>query len=141
MRNAKAFILCVIGGLLMMYAGVSGSIGIWGDLIALAASLAPAFAEILSYVFLILENIATLGGIAVIIGAVLLTTNRVGTGKFVIGIAAGMGIVGFIVLVYNLYLAVGFAALFELYNLLSTSMGLLGVVITIIGRMLAKKPE
>ena len=125
----------------MIYAGVSGSVGIWEDLIALAASLAPAFAEILSYILLILTNIATLGGFAVIIGAVLLTTNRVGTGKFIIGIAAGMGIIGFIILVYNMYLALGFAALFELYNLLSSSMGLLGVVITVIGRMLAKKPE
>jgi hypothetical protein len=125
----------------MIYAGIAGSVGIWGDLIALATSLAPAFADILFWILLILENIATLGGIAVIIGAFLFTTNRVGTGKFIVGIAAGMGIVGFIILIYNLYMATGITAILEIYNLLSNSMGLLGVVLTIIGRMIAKKPE
>ena len=125
----------------MIYANVSGSVGIWTYLIALATSWAPALAEILSYILFILTNIATLGGVAVIIGAALLTTNRVGTGKFIIGIAAGMGIIGFIILVYNMYLALGLSAFLELYNLLSSSMGLLGVVLTIMGRALAKKPE
>jgi hypothetical protein len=124
---------------MMIYAGIAGSVGIWGDLIALAASLAPGFADLLFWILLILENIATLGGIAVIIGAFLFTTNRVGTGKFIVGIAAGMGIIGFIILIYNLYMAVGIAAILEIYNLLSNSMGLLGVVLTIIGRMIVKK--
>jgi hypothetical protein len=137
----KSFGLCLVGGILMIYAGIAGSVGIWGDLIALATSLAPAFADILFWILLILENIATLGGIAVIIGAFLFTTNRVGTGKFIVGIAAGMGIVGFIILIYNLYMATGITAILEIYNLLSNSMGLLGVVLTIIGRMIAKKPE
>jgi hypothetical protein len=135
----KSFGLCLIGGIMMIYAGVAGSVGIWGDLIALAASLAPGFADLLFWILLILENIATLGGIAVIIGAFLFTTNRVGTGKFIVGIAAGMGIIGFIILIYNLYMAVGIAAILEIYNLLSNSMGLLGVVLTIIGRMIVKK--
>jgi hypothetical protein len=126
---------------MMIYAGVTGSVGIWGDLITLAASLAPGFADILFWVLLILENIATLGGIAVIAGAILFTTNRVGTGKFIVGIAAGMGIVGFIILVYNMYMASGMEAFLEIYNLLSNSMAALGVVLTIIGRMMAKKPE
>jgi hypothetical protein len=135
----KSFGLCLIGGIMMIYAGIAGSVGIWGDLIALAASLAPGFADLLFWILLILENIATLGGIAVIIGAFLFTTNRVGTGKFIVGIAAGMGIIGFIILIYNLYMAVGIAAILEIYNLLSNSMGLLGVVLTIIGRMIVKK--
>ncbi len=125
----------------MIYAGAVGSVGIWEELILLAQSLAPEFAQILSYILFILTNIATMGGVAVIIGAILLTTNRVGTGKFIIGIAAGMGIIGFIILVYNMYLAIGFAALLEIYNLLSNSMEILGVVLTIVGRMMAKKPE
>lgn len=141
MRNVKAFVLCLIGGLLMIYAGAVGSAGIWEDLIVLAQSIAPGFADILAYILLILTNIATLGGVAVIIGAILITTNRVGTGKFIIGIAAGMGIIGFVMLVLNMYLASGIAAVMELYNLLSNSMEILGVVLTIIGRMTAKKPE
>lgn len=125
----------------MFYAGIAGSVGVWGDLIAYAISLAPGLADVLFWILLILQNIATLGGIAVIIGAVLFTTDRVGTGKFIIGIGAGMGIIGLIILIYNMYMAMGFDALLELYNLLSNSMGMLGVVLTIIGRMFVQKPE
>ncbi|MDH4212735.1 MAG: hypothetical protein OEV85_02340 [Candidatus Thorarchaeota archaeon] len=141
MRNVKSFVLCLIGGILMFYAGFVGSVGIWGDLIALANSLAPGFADVLFWVLIILQNIATLGGIAVIIGAILFTTDRVGTGKFIIGIAAGMGIIGLIFLIYDMYMALGVDALLEFYNLLSNSMGMLGVILTIIGRMMVKKPE
>lgn len=125
----------------MTYAGIAGSVGVWGDLISYAASLAPGLADVLFWILLILQNIATLGGIAVIIGAFLFTTDRVGTGKFIIGIGAGMGIIGLIILIYNMYMALGFDALLELYNLLSNSMGMLGVLLTIIGRMFVKKPE
>ncbi|MFW9959065.1 MAG: hypothetical protein ACFFCT_13420 [Candidatus Odinarchaeota archaeon] len=69
------------------------------------------------------------------------TTDRVGTGKFIIGIAAGMGIIGLLFLIYDMYLALGVDALLEFYNLLSNSMGMLGVILTIIGRMMVKKPE
>ena len=125
----------------MFYASVAGSVGVWGDLIAYATALAPGMADILFWILLILQNIAALGGIAVIIGAILFTTNRVGTGKFVVGLGAGMGIIGLIILIYNMYMAMGFDALLELFNMLSNSMGMLGVVLTIIGRILVKKPE
>jgi hypothetical protein len=141
MKNSVAFILCLIGGIMMIYADVSVSVGIWADLIAFAASLAPEIADILFWILLILQNIATLGGVAVIAGAFLLTTNRVGTGKFIIGIASGMGIIGLVILVYNMYMASGAEAFMQIYNLLSSSIGFLGVVLTIVGRMTAKKPE
>jgi hypothetical protein len=126
---------------MLIYAGAVGSVGIWGDLLAFAGTVAPELQDALFWILVILTNIATLGGIAVIAGGYLLTTNRVGTGKFIIGIAAGMGLIGFLVLVYNTYMAIGLAAFMEIFNLLASSMGALGVVLTIIGRMMAKKPE
>jgi hypothetical protein len=141
MRNKVPFLLCLLGGALMIYAGVVGSVGIWGDLIALAASLAPALADVLFWILLILINIASLGGIGVIVGGFLMTTNRFGTGKFIIGLAAGMGLIGFIILVVQMYIAIGFAAFTQIFNLISSSAGLLGVVITIVARTMARKPE
>lgn len=141
MRNKVPFILCLIGGALMIYAGVAGSVGIWGDIITLAQTLAPGFAEIMGWILVILVNIAALGGIAVIIGGYLVTTDRVGTGKFIIGIAAGMGIFGLIMKIYTGYMAIGFAVFTDLWNLLSTSAGALGPVITIVARFRIKKPE
>jgi len=140
-RNKVPFILCLIGGALMLYAGVIGSVGIWGDILALAATLAPGFAKVMGWILTILVNIASMGGIAVIIGGYLIITNRVGTGKFIIGIAAGMGLFGFIILIYTMYTAMGMAAFGEILNLLSTSAALAGPVITIIARTMAKKPE
>jgi len=140
-RNKVPFILCLIGGALMLYAGVIGCVGIWGDILALAATLAPGFAKVMGWILTILVNIASMGGIAVIIGGYLIITNRVGTGKFIIGIAAGMGLFGFIILIYTMYTAMGMAAFGEILNLLSTSAALAGPVITIIARTMAKKPE
>jgi hypothetical protein len=125
----------------MIYAGVVGSVGIWGDLIAFAATLAPALADILFWILVILINIASLGGVGVIIGGYLMTTDRFGTGKFIIGIAAGMGLIGFIILVAQMYMAIGFAAFMAIFNLLSSSAGILGVVITVVARTMAKGPE
>lgn len=141
MHNKVPFVLCLIGGAFMIYAGVVGSVGIWADLIILASSLAPALADILFWVLVILINIASLGGFGVILGGYLMTTNRFGTGKFVVGIAAGMGLIGFIILLAQMYMAVGFAAFFAIFNLISSSAGALGVVITIVARTMAKKPE
>ncbi|MGY5880094.1 MAG: hypothetical protein RTV31_07570 [Candidatus Thorarchaeota archaeon] len=141
MRNKIPFILCIIGGALMIYAGVVGGVGFWGDLLDYAATIAPGYAEIMAWILIILQNIASMGGVAVIIGGYLVTTDRVGTGKFIIGIAAGMGIFGFIMLIYNMYMAMGMAAFAELLNIISTSAAVAGPVITIVARFRIQKPE
>ncbi|MGY5873055.1 MAG: hypothetical protein RTV72_12470 [Candidatus Thorarchaeota archaeon] len=141
MRNKVPFILCIVGGALMLYAGIVGAVGIWEHILTFAATIAPGFADIMGWILVILMNIASLGGIAVIIGGYLATTDRVGTGKFIIGIAAGLGIFGLIMNVYTLYMAVGIAAFTELLNLLSTSAAALGPVLTIVARFMIKKPE
>ena len=141
MRNKVPFILCIIGGALMLYAGVAGSVGIWGDILTLAATIAPGFEDIMIWILVILMNIASMGGVAVIIGGYLATTDRVGTGKFIIGIAAGLGIFGLIMNIYTLYMAVGLAAFTQILNLLSTSAAALGPVLTIVARFRIKKPE
>ncbi len=123
----------------MLYAGVVGSVGIWEKLGEYATSIAPESSEIVRWILIILANIASLGGVAVLFGGFLLTTDRVGTGKFIIGIAAGLGIFGFIMFIYNMYMAqVSFLAIF---NLIATSASLLGPILTIFARLMTKKPE
>ena len=125
----------------MIYAGVVGSVGFWGELIAYAATIAPGFEDIMLWILVILQNIATLGGVAVLIGGYLVTTNRVGTGKFIIGTAAGLGLFGFVMLIYNMYSAMGMAAFAVILNLLATSISILGPVLTVVARIKVKKPE
>lgn len=125
----------------MLYAGVVGSLGIWEDILVYANTIAPAASDIVAWILVILANIASLGGIAVLVGGFFLTTDRVGTGKFIIGIAAGLGIFGFIMLIYNMYMALGLAAFAEILNILATTAAILGPVLTIVARMMTKKPE
>ncbi|TFG32903.1 hypothetical protein EU527_09225 [Candidatus Thorarchaeota archaeon] len=142
LRNKIPFILCIIGGALMLYAGVVGSVGIWEQLgNYVVDNFAPEASPIVFGILVILGNIASLGGIAVFVGGYFLTTDRVGIGKFIIGIAAGLGIFGFIMLIINMYLAMGVAAFAELLNILATTASILGPVLTIVARMMAKKPE
>jgi len=47
-RNTVPFILCLIGGGLMIYAGVVGSVGFWGDILTFAATLAPGLADVVA---------------------------------------------------------------------------------------------
>ncbi len=125
----------------MIYAGIAGSIGFLDNLITYAATIAPGYEDIMLWILVILQNVASLGGFAVIIGGYLITTNRVGTGKFIIGISAGMGIFGLIMLTYNMYMAMGTAAFSEIANLISTSAAILGPVLTIVARILTRKPK
>ncbi len=125
----------------MIYAGIAGSIGFLDNLITYAATIAPGYEDIMLWILVILQNVASLGGFAVIIGGYLITTNRVGTGKFIIGISAGMGIFGLIMLTYNMYMAMGMAAFSEIANLISTSAAILGPVLTIAARILTRKPK
>ena len=125
----------------MIYAGIAGSIGFLDNLITYAATIAPGYEDIMLWILVILQNVASLGGFAVIVGGYLITTNRVGTGKFIIGISAGMGIFGLIMLTYNMYMAMGMAAFSEIGNLISTSAAILGPVLTIVARILTRKPK
>ena len=60
MRNRVPFILCIIGGLLMIYAGAIGSVGFWEDLVNYATAIAPGFEATMLWVLVILQNIASL---------------------------------------------------------------------------------
>jgi hypothetical protein len=136
-----SFILALIGGLLLISVSAVGSIGFWGDIIAFITATFPETADIMVVLFTILMYIAGLGGVGVIIGGYLLTTDRVGTGKFVIGIAAGMGLIGLIIYLAQLYMTGGIALVLDMVSLLSQSAGWIGAVLSIVARQMASAPE
>ena len=125
----------------MIMASVVGSAALWAQIFALAETYLPGSGEILGWVLVVLRYVAGLGGVAVIIGGWLVTTDRVGTGKFIIGIAAGIGLIGLIINLATSYMAVGIAAFTDFLNLLATSSAVLGPVLTIVARTMVKKPE
>lgn len=126
----------------MFLASAIGSIGMYGTVIAFVADQYPEMVGILDNLLLILSFIAGLGGIGVIIGAYMLTTDRVGTGKFIIGIAAGMGLVGLVIVLAQNFMLAGTSGVVDYVNLMiSQGSGWIGAVLAILGRKMAGKPD
>ena len=114
----------------------------YGTVIAFVADQYPEMVGILDNLLLILSFIAGLGGIGVIIGAYMLTTDRVGTGKFIIGIAAGMGLVGLVIVLAQNFMLAGTSGVVDYVNLMtSQGSGWIGAVLAILGRKMAGKPD
>ncbi|NHI84310.1 MAG: hypothetical protein EAX81_08430 [Candidatus Thorarchaeota archaeon] len=141
MRNRTPFILSLIGGIMLISVSAVGNLGFWGIIIGYITSTFPETADVMVLVLGILMYIAGLGGVGVIIGGALLTTNRVGTGKFVIGISAGLGLIGLIIYLAELYMAGGITLVLDMISLLSQSVGWIGAILSIVARQMASKPE
>jgi hypothetical protein len=141
MQNQKAFIFCLIGGILLIIANAIASLGLYGDIIAHASALFPEASEILALILNVLLYIVGLGGVAVIIGAFLLSAGRVGLGKFIIGIAAGMSLIGLIITIIEIVIVSGAAGVINFLGAVSQAPGWIGAFLTILGRRMAKKPE
>lgn len=138
MKNSLSVVLALIGGFLLFQVSWVGSIGFIADIAIYAQTYFPAASEVITLLLSILLYIASLGGIAVIIGGLLIAVNRIGTGKFVIGLGAGVGLIGLIIMLVEAYLAGGIAALTEILTLISQSIAWIGVILSIIARNRAK---
>ncbi|MGY5865349.1 MAG: hypothetical protein RTV41_12160 [Candidatus Thorarchaeota archaeon] len=140
MKNQTPFALCLIGGLFLIAAGYNHGIGtiflIYAFVHAIAA-LAPYY-FIIDLVLTILGIIAWSGGFAVLLGGYLLTTSQVRLGKFIIAIAAGFGLISFILTIVWVYLVFGIAGLLVLTWLIMNSVWAIGLILTIVARSTAK---
>ncbi|MHA2085743.1 MAG: hypothetical protein ACXAEB_07395 [Candidatus Thorarchaeota archaeon] len=142
MRNKVPFIMVLVGGILLLIEGATGSIGFLSLL--QEANTIPELADfiwIIDLILWVLLILASGGGITVIVGGYLMTTDRVGTGKFVVGIGAGMGLIGLLISLYPILTAYGVGGVVDFLTIASQSAGWVGAVLTIIGRQTANKPE
>ena len=140
MKNQIPFALCLIGGLFLILAGYDHGIRtiflVYGVVHSIPA-LAPYYL-IIDIILTFLGLIAWSGGYAVILGGGLLTTSHVRLGKFFIMIAAGFGLISFILTILWFFLAGGWVGLLFLAWLILNSLWALGLVMTIIARSKAK---
>ena len=135
-----AFLLALVGGVILLIAGVSGSVALYDMAAAEIILLYPQLTTIVSIVLPVLSFIASLGGIAVILGGILILGVRLTTGKLLIMLGAGAGIFGILLglvsgLLAGLTLVQSATAVFATYQLL----GWIGIFLSILARMLAKK--
>ncbi len=129
-RNTAAALIAVIAGVLLLYVGINGVAGV--D--RLFALLQEWFGtnEALRILAYVLGGIAALGGVAVLFGAYLVATDRVRTGKILISLGSGAGIITLL-----LFLARNMAS--EQFSYLYAVLpAILGVGLAVVAELVAK---
>ncbi len=129
-NNENAGLIAIIGGVLMLLAGVTGAAA-WKALGDLAIEATGT--ESLGIVFQVLVLIGALGGLVVIIGGIMVRRESVPVGKILITIGAGLGIIGLIIFLIVTFMGDSPAGNF----LAGIGLGFIGLVLTIIARQKA----
>jgi hypothetical protein len=135
-RNKIAGLLCIAGGALLV---VAGTVGMKPFLEEILKFIQPAVdaSPILATIFKVLIFIAALGGISVIIGGLLMFyVPKIG--NLLVTLGAGLGLFGFLIpMMLAWYQGIPINRLFGGY-VSSTGGYVLGIILTIIGRLIAK---
>ncbi len=129
-RNTQAAIIAVIAGILLLIVGLNGVTGV--D--RLFALLEEWFGtnEALRILAYVLGAIAALGGVAVLIGAYFVATEHVRTGKLLITLGSGAGILTLLLFLARNVASEQFSYIFAVLP------AILGVVLAIVARSWAK---
>jgi hypothetical protein len=124
-------IIAIIAGILLLISGVSG-LAAW-ETIKNFVTTNIIDNYLVQILFTILIFIASLGGISVIFGGLLLGKNKIRTGKLFISLGAGFGIIGLIVSIIISIMENNFTigSFF--------SIGTIGLILSIFARLIVKK--
>ena len=129
--NKKAMIVAILAGILLLISGISG-LATWETIkdFVINNIIDNSFVQI---IFAVLIFIASLGGISVIIGGLLIGKVKIRTGKLFINLGAGLGIIG---LIFSIIVAI-----IENDLIIGSyfSVGFIGLILFIISRSLIKK--
>jgi hypothetical protein len=132
-----AGVLGIIGGIFILIGGGTGMVGFLNELREIIKNIMGDTNQTLETICWILIFIAALGGIAVIIGGLLIYKNHVIIGRILIALGAGIGIGGLIIgLIISLYRG----AESEFFAWLTTSFLGIGIIVSLIARFAAKRP-
>ena len=144
MRNKGSIVACLIGGILMLIASIVGTATVYVIIVDFMSKQFPEYAGYIQVILAICIFIALGGGISVIIGAII-TIKTLGVGKWIIGLGAGMGLIGFITFIVTGIIAgtlTGTIIEIIIGLLLGpASYGIIGVFITIFARRAMKKDK
>jgi len=121
----------VIGGLMMLLVGLTGATA-WEQLIDFLESRLGTDAIIQTLAFIVIA-IASLGGLAVIMGSALFLTKRIKAGRLLITLGAGFGLIGLVIFVFVRLEHAEF-------SIAGIGLGMVGLVLSIIARLKSKVP-
>ncbi len=126
--NRNAMIIAFIGGIMMLVGGMHGAMVMSEIEDFVTENIADN--AVIQMMFTILIFLAALGGIIVIIGGIFLYRGNRGTGRFLIIIGTGFGVIGWVA-----KLAVD--PIVELF----LTIGAIGVVLSLLAAVIAKKSK
>lgn len=135
-RRTVTFVVAVISGVFLLISGIRGPTGTYQIVIDQLPNLTQnqQILQIANTIAAILITISLAGGLAVIAGGILILMNRVGTGKFVIGLGAGVGIPWLIMLAITLLTTQQVVAVVAEYS----TIGWAGIILALVARTIAK---
>jgi hypothetical protein len=134
--RSVAFILAVIAGALLLISGIHGPT----ETYQLIIDNLPQFIQdqqilqIANTLALVLITISLAGGLSVIAGGILILVDRVGTGRLLIALGAGIGIPWLIMLAITLITTQQVASVLAEYS----STGWVGLILAFIAGAIAK---
>jgi len=144
MAKVGGIIACILGGVLMLVASLVGTATSYIIIVDIAAKQLPEYESYLRIFLGICIFIAGFGGLSVIVGAIIAFKVRP-MGKWIIGLGAGMGLIGFISWIVTGIIAGSLTGtLLEIViGLLlgPASYGIIGVIITVFARKRIKKKK
>lgn len=124
----------------MLVSGVQGSLGLLGFLLSFLSQFISAPFDMALYIFMmILSFFASLGGGSVIIGGLLLGRGRLTTGKLLIRLGCGTGLLGFLIQLISRAIK-GLDFFLAFLAGLTGSMGGVGILLCLSSMLLARKP-
>ena len=131
--------IAVLAGAFLIIANASGSAGILGLAIEFViVRVGGDVSNFLSQVLDILEYVGSFGGGSVIGGGILIYAGRRTIGRFVIGLGAGMGVIGLLFILGSSLLQ-GFTYTLSLLIVMSQSLAWIGVILSIVAALLARR--
>jgi len=130
-KNSKAMFIAIIAGILLLISGISG-LATW-EAIKNFVTNNIVDNYIVQIVFVVLIFIASLGGLSVIIGGLLIGKDKIVSGKLFISLGAGLGLIGLIISVI--------VAIMENNFTIGSffSVGAIGLILSIVARLTVKK--
>lgn len=130
-KKKQAMIIAIFAGILLLISGFSG-LATW-ESIRNFVTTNIVNNNLVQIIFAILIFIASLGGLSVIIGGLLIGRNRIRTGKLFIVLGAGLGLIGLSISIIVTLMENNFTigSFF--------SIGSIGLILSIVARLMVKK--
>ena len=134
--NSLAFVLSIVGGILLIVSGTRGPIGIF----LIILEKLPQFIKdaliltITAGIVLSLIILSSLGGFTVIFGGYMVYKEHIGTGKLLIGLGAGVGIPWLLYILFATAVTQDATAVIAQHSIV----GWAGILLSFIARSIAR---